>query len=90
MDGDTIAFALLLGVPLFAVSWLATALLRWIAGAGVAATVVGALILAWPIYYIVRRIGNDQFIDGLALLLYTTPAMILGWWLALAWGRGAR
>lgn len=90
MDGDTIGFALLLGVPLFAISGLATALLRWIAGRGVAAALVGALILAWPIYYIVNTSDSPRFIDGLPLLLFTTPAMILGWFLALAWGRGAR
>ena len=90
MDGDAIGFALLIGLPLFAVSWLATALLRRTAGAGLAALIGGALILAWPIYYVAMTSDDYGFVEGLPLLLFTIPAMFLGWLVALARRRAAR
>jgi hypothetical protein len=81
---DNIAFALFVGIPLAAVSWAATKVLAYVLGRPAAWIVGGAAILAWPIYYVSMTAANPYFLDGLALLAFTTPAMAVGWLVALA------
>ena len=83
MDGDTIAFGLLIGLPLLAISWLVAKLLLVSLRRGLAIALCLALILAWPIYYVVMTIGDPGFAEGLPLILFTSPAMAAGFLLAL-------
>lgn len=81
---DNLAFGLFVGIPLAAVCWAATKVLAYAMGRRAAWIIGGAAILAWPIYYVSMTAGNRHFIDGLALIVFTTPAMTLGWIAALA------
>ena len=83
MDGDTIAFGLLIGLPILAVSWLVAKLMLALLSRGLAIALCLALILAWPVYYVAMTLGNPGFAEGLPLILFTTPAMVLGFGLAL-------
>ena len=82
--GDNIAFALFVGIPLAALCWAATKALDFVLGRRAALIIGGAAILAWPIYYVSMTSDNRGFADGLALLAFTAPAMLLGWIAALA------
>jgi hypothetical protein len=82
--GDNIAFALFVGVPLAALCWGAAKALDFVLGRRAAWILGGAAILAWPVYYVSMTADNRDFSDGLALLVFTTPAMLLGWIAALA------
>ena len=86
MDGDTIAFGLLIGLPLLAISWLVAKLLLAFLARGWAISLCLALILAWPLYYVAMSFGDEGFVEGLPLLLYTSPAMLAGFGLAF-WRR---
>lgn len=83
-SGDTLAFALLVGIPLAGMSWLAAKAILLVAGRRSAWIVGGIVILAWPVYYVARTLDDESFADGLPVLLFTTPAMMLGWIGALA------
>jgi hypothetical protein len=83
VDGDTIAFGLLIGLPLLAISWLVAKLLLASLRRGLAVALCLALILAWPLYYVAMTIGDPGFADGLPLILFTSPAMVVGFLLAL-------
>ena len=88
MDGDTFAFALLLGLPLLAISWVVTAVLLYIMGWRWALPAGLVLITAWPVYYVSMTAGKPGFVEGLPLLLFTLPAMLAGFALALVtWRR---
>lgn len=82
--GDNIAFGLFVGIPLALLCWAASRIIAYVLGAPAAWIIGGAAILAWPIYYVSMTHDNAQFIDGLALLVLTTPAMTVGWIAALA------
>ncbi|HEY5724071.1 MAG TPA: hypothetical protein VIT45_17315 [Allosphingosinicella sp.] len=86
MDGDTIAFGLLIGLPLLAISWLVAKLLLASLRRELAIGLCLALILAWPIYYVAMTLGDPGFAEGLPFILFTTPPMALGLMLALALG----
>jgi uncharacterized membrane protein YGL010W len=90
VDRDTVAFGLLIGLPILAVSGLVAKLLLELLGRGVAIALCVVLILAWPLYYVAVTIADPGFAEGLPLLLYTSPPMILGLVLAMAWARGRR
>ena len=83
MDGDTIAFGLLIGLPILAISWLVAKLLLASLRRGLAIAVCLALILAWPLYYVAMTLGDPGFAEGLPLILFTSPAMAAGFLLAL-------
>jgi len=86
VDGDTIAFGLLIGLPILAIGWLVAKLLLASLGRGWAIGLCLALILAWPIFYVAMTLGDPGFADGLPLILFTSPPMVLGLVLALARG----
>jgi hypothetical protein len=82
--GDNIAFGLIVGIPLALLCWGASTMLALVVGRPAAWVVAGAVILAWPAYYVSTTHDDSQFTDGLGLLVLTAPAMMLGWIVALA------
>ena len=82
--GDNIAFALFVGIPLALLCWGASKILAHVFGRPAAWIIGGAAILAWPAYYVSMTHDNGQFVEGLALLVLTVPAMMVGWIAALA------
>ena len=88
MDRDSIAFGLLIGLPILAISWLVAKLLLSRLRRGLAIALCLVLILAWPVYYVGMTLGGPGFVEGLPLILFTSPPMVLG--LLLAMVRGSR
>jgi hypothetical protein len=83
VDSDTIAFGLLIGLPLLAISWLVAKLLLASLRRGWVIALCLALTLGWPIYYVAMTLGDPGFAEGLSLILFTVPAMAAGFLLAL-------
>jgi len=76
---DMIIFALLIGIPLFAIAWVATVVIRYMFGAAAAWAAGGAVVAGWPIYYIAMTFGEPGFTDGMPLLFLTVPPLAAGW-----------
>jgi hypothetical protein len=83
VDGDDIAFLLLVGLPILAISWLVAKLLLAFFARGWAIALCLALIIAWPAYFVAMTLGEPGFVPGLTLLAITSPPMVAGLLLAL-------